>query len=60
VSTDVTPDQDSRLEQLTEQYDLAKAEAEKAASTFETIKDAIKLELMQRRAGGRDVDRPRQ
>jgi hypothetical protein len=41
----VTPEPDSRLEQLAAQYDLAKAEADKASATLKAITDAIKLEL---------------
>lgn len=51
----VTPDQDSRLAQLTAQYDLAKAEAKKAEETLKAITDAIKLELTQAAPGASDI-----
>jgi hypothetical protein len=35
----------TRLEQLAAQYDLAKAEADKAGETLKAVVDAIKLEL---------------
>jgi hypothetical protein len=42
----IEPCLDSRLEQLAAQYDMAKAEAEKAANDLKAITDAIKFELM--------------
>lgn len=44
--TAVTPESGSRLEQLASQYDMAKAEADKAANDLKAITDAIKLELV--------------
>lgn len=44
--TAVTPAPDSRLAQLCSQYDLAKAEADKAAETLKAITDGIKHELV--------------
>lgn len=43
--TAVTPAPDSRLEQLCTQYDLAKAEVEKAEEALKAITDGIKNEL---------------
>ena len=41
----IQPVPDSRLEQLLAQYDLAKAEADKAAETLKAIADGVKAEL---------------
>ncbi len=43
--TAIPPAPDSRLEQLCAQYDLAKAEATKAADALKAITDGIKNEL---------------
>lgn len=43
----VRPEPDSRLEQLCAQYDLAKAEADKATEALKAITDGIKFELSQ-------------
>lgn len=56
MSTVVRPDPDTRLEQLTAQYDMAKAEADKAASTLKAVTDAIKLELASAAPGETSID----
>jgi hypothetical protein len=52
----VTPEPGSRLEQLAAQYDMAKAEAEKAATDLKAITDAIKLELVNAAPGETSID----
>src|SRR6266566_3009872 len=54
--TAVTPDPDSRLGQLAAQYDLAKAEADKATTDLKAITDAIKLELINAAPGATSID----
>jgi hypothetical protein len=49
--TVIQPKPDSRLEQLCGQYDVAKAEAEKAAAALKAITDGIKFELIQAAPG---------
>lgn len=51
----IIPDTDTRLAQLVAQYDLAKAEADKAAETLKAITDAIKTELVQAAPGEHDI-----
>jgi hypothetical protein len=51
----IAPQPGSRLEQLAAQYDLAKAEAEKAADALKAITDGIKLELANAAPGETDV-----
>lgn len=41
----ITPEPDTRLDQLLAQYDLAKAEEKKAAEAVKAITDGIKAEL---------------
>lgn len=48
----IEPAPDSRLEQLLAQYDLAKAEAEKAAEALKAISDGVKAELAAQLAEG--------
>lgn len=52
----VTAPADSRLEQLAAQYDLAKAEKDKAEEALKAITDAIKLELTNAAPGATSVD----
>lgn len=52
----VTPEPDSRLAQLAAQYDLAKAEADKAATDLKAITNAIKLELTNAAPGETSID----
>lgn len=52
----VRPEPDSRLDQLSAQYDLVKAEAEKAAGALKAVTDAIKLELSQLAPDATSVD----
>lgn len=51
----IRPVPDSRLDQLLAQYDLAKAEADKAAETLKPITDGIKSELAAQLADGETV-----
>lgn len=53
VDTTETPD--TRLAQLAAQYDLAKAEAAKAAEALKAITDGIKAELANAAPGETDV-----
>jgi hypothetical protein len=55
MTTLVDYDPESRLAQLAAQYDLAKAEADKANEAFEAIKAAIKVELASAAPGESDV-----
>jgi hypothetical protein len=55
VTVLVHPGPDSRLAQMCAQYDLAKAEADKAAQALKAITDAIKLEAVQAAAGETSV-----
>lgn len=52
----VTPNPDTRLEQLAAQYDQAKAEADKAAGALKAITDAIKVELTLSAPGQNSID----
>lgn len=45
MSTEITPQPETRLEALTAQYDLAKAEVDKAGEALKAITDGIKHEL---------------
>lgn len=56
MTATVRPEPESRLEQLAGQYDLAKAEADKAAETLKAITDAIKLELVNAAPGETSID----
>lgn len=47
MTANVQAQPDTRLAQLLAQYDLAKAEADKAAEALKTITNAIKLEATQ-------------
>ena len=51
----VIPETDTRLAQLLAQYDLAKAEADKAAETLRAITDAVKVELVNAAPGAHDI-----
>jgi len=51
----VLPEDDTRLAQLLAQYDLAKAERDKAAEAFEAISAAIKAELVNAAPGAHDI-----
>ena len=51
----VVPEPETRLAQLLAQYDLAKAESDKAAETLKAITDAVKAELVQQAPGANDI-----
>jgi hypothetical protein len=51
----IRPDVDSRLAQMSAQYDIAKAEADKAAEALKAISDAIKVELVKAAPGAHDI-----
>lgn len=46
---------DTRIAQLAAQYDVAKAEAKKAAEALAAITDAIKVELVKAAPGSNDI-----
>jgi hypothetical protein len=54
-ATVVRPEADSRLAQMSAQYDLAKAEVDKATEALKTITDAIKVELVKAAPGAHDI-----
>ncbi|HEY2086401.1 MAG TPA: hypothetical protein VGH54_10315 [Mycobacterium sp.] len=56
MSTAITPAPDSRLEQLVSQYEMAQAEAKKAADDLKAITDAIKLEMTNAAPGETEID----
>jgi hypothetical protein len=53
--TTVEAKPDTRLAQLSAQYDLAKAEVDKATETLKAITDGIKAELVKSAPGASDV-----
>jgi hypothetical protein len=53
--TTVEAKPDTRLAQLSAQYDLAKAEVDKATETLKAITDAIKVELVEAAPGAHDI-----
>jgi len=51
----IRPDVDSRLAQMSAQYDLAKAEVDKATEALKAITDAIKVEMVKAAPGAHDI-----
>lgn len=55
MTATIVPSEGSRLEQLAAQYDMARAEADKAAAALKAITDGIKAELAQAAPGETDI-----